>query len=203
MKKVSVLLLIILFVFGMALYFESSSDSQSNSEGDTTKSEEKYLTDKIDRKTINHAKQEEKSNFTRRDNANMEKELDADNTPHQQPVKNNTGIDLSLHGTELAESYSKEAVSDYGWKSYWENELFVILMDSSRAFPFLGQETDCKKDTCKVEVAISMDKVQYMEEAVIAIDEEFASRNMPLAIERIDIANGVVSFYIQPGEISR
>lgn len=201
MKKVSVLLLIVLFVFGMVLYFESGSDSKNSLKGGTTIAEKKDLTHKIDRKTISHAEQGVKSNYMERENS--AKELDAGSTFHEQPVQNNTGIDLSINGAELADSYRNEVASDFGWKSYWENELFVILLESSRAYPFLGQETDCKKDTCKVEVAISMDKVQYMEEAILAINEEFENRKMPLAIERIDLANGVVGFYIQPGEISR
>lgn len=113
--------------------------------------------------------------------------------------QSNAGIDLSIDTRVLEHSYQVETLEDYGWKSYWENELYVILMDSSRNYPFVSQETHCKAKTCKIEVRLSTDKIMYMKQAVASIDKEFDRRNVPLSISKIDVQNGVIGFYVQPG----
>lgn len=112
-----------------------------------------------------------------------------------------TGIDLNMSGDELKQTYVSEPINDYGWKSYWENELFVILMESSRTYPFVKQESICKRKTCKVEVTLSTEKLMYIKQATQGIDQEFTKRKMPIALAKIDVKAGVIEFYVQPGEL--
>ena len=123
--------------------------------------------------------------------------------PKSEPEKHQSGVDLKIDGNMLEGSYLDESNSDFGWKSYWQNELYVILMESSRSYPFMSQATDCRELTCRVEVEVSTQQLDFIEQGVVAIDAEFSRRQMPLAINSIDVKEGAIVFYVQPGDMPR
>lgn len=197
MKKISMLVLLII-VMSWIIYgfiFSSSPEPKNNFKADI--SEGSVV------QGVNGSTESVETKLTESNESRLKAKTIDTEKPKPEPEKNLSGIDLKIDGNMLEESYLAESNSDFGWKSYWQNELYVILMESSRSYPFMSQATDCRELTCRVEVEVSTQQLHFIKQTVVAIDAEFSRRQMPLAINSIDVKEGAIVFYVQPGDMPR
>lgn len=124
-----------------------------------------------------------------------------DKSEQEESASKTHGINLEADGKNLEKLFAKEEVTDYGWKSYWENELFVMLTNSATAYPFKSQKTECKSKPCKVEVMLSEVSGTFFKQTLQSLDNELARRDLSLVIKSIGGVNKPFVFYLQPGGV--
>ncbi|ACV25817.1 hypothetical protein [Kangiella koreensis] len=120
------------------------------------------------------------------------------NEPNEKATS--SGLDIMTNQEQVAAQFDSES-KDYHWSGYWENELqTIVLFVGAKAF-VKDSEVECRSSTCEVTVNLSVKGPQNTVEAVEALSQEFAQREIKFVPESIDPANGKIVFYTQTGDI--
>lgn len=123
---------------------------------------------------------------------------DSINAPNEESPP--SGVDIKTDHEQVAEQFENEEV-DYHWSGYWQNELqTIVLFVGAKAF-VENSEAECKSSTCEVSVRLSVNGPQNTVEAVGALSDEFAQRELKFVPASIDPESGEIVFYTQPGDI--
>ncbi|WP_223670573.1 hypothetical protein [Kangiella shandongensis] len=195
MKKIVGLLLVVLLLVGLARLLMNDGTTEVPAK-DATKTPVR-VKGEITMEAIKEEERAEKEAVQ----MNIEEKQIEDKIASSEQNSEQSGLDIHISGEELEVSYQSESVADYGWKSYWENELYILLMDSTRTYPFVEQDTVCKSKTCKIQVTVAAEQRQYLVQALGSLNKEFGKRNMSVGIKSIDVKNGVIDLFVQPGSM--
>ncbi|MHC9509606.1 hypothetical protein [Kangiella sp. M94] len=123
---------------------------------------------------------------------------DSINAPNEESPP--SGVDIKTDHEQVAEQFENEE-EDYHWSGYWQNELqTIVLFVGAKAF-VENAEVECKSSTCEVSVELSVKGPQNTVEAVGALSDEFAQRELKFVPASIDPESGEIVFYTQPGDI--
>ena len=203
MKKIIGCLLFLLLLCGVALLLINKRTPDTTDINQSNKLHQENPITQGDKKTITSA---EKRLYDSEARIASDKELISSNQlnhekSQEEEEEQNFGIQLKTDGKAVAKQFQQEIVEDYNWKAHWENEVFVLLSNAGTRFPLQKQETQCRKATCKIKVWASVDRLDYINQTVGGIDDAFTKAQLNLIPNKIDVEQGLLVFYVQPGPI--
>lgn len=197
-KIISTITIVLVIALGILLYLKDN-ESTSTKNVKSSVNSTAMIIEKVptDTELAESSKEKIKHNIIEKN----QREVLKGKSEQEENGSKTHGINLEADVETLEKLFAKEEVTDYGWKSYWENELFVMLTNSATAYPFKSQKTECKSNTCKIEVMLSEVSGTFFKQTLLSLDNELVRRDMSLVIKSIGGVNKPFVFYVQPGSV--